>query len=234
MVSSSRADAPARESNVDFIALQTVRKSRSRGYPYFAPPYEAKIRHFAAAQAFVGMVDGHDARRRNSVEPSFSIRTCHRVPKQQLHWSRRLVSSIFGSRMLRLQAVAASLLCLALTACTAAPNTYTNDETRRLTASKRSNEELPDNCSGLTVAIKARIDRLKDLQKKVTQEQQGPPPTLMAMWEGRPAALDLAKERERAAQLNAALLARGCKTLDVDEELRTAPAPATATKGKLG
>jgi hypothetical protein len=72
--------------------------------------------------------------------------------------------------MRRLQALAASLLCLALAACAAGQDPYTNDETRTLTASKRllSNAELPDNCSGLTVAIKARIDRLKDLQKKVT------------------------------------------------------------------
>jgi hypothetical protein len=136
--------------------------------------------------------------------------------------------------MPRLQALAASLLSVAFVACATGQGTDTNVDTRSLpspTLLLVSNDHLPDNCSRDTVALKVLIDRLRELQKKVTQEQQAPPPTLVAIWQGGPAAVDFAKERARAAQLDAALEAKGCKTLDIDEALRLAPRPVD---GKLG
>jgi hypothetical protein len=140
--------------------------------------------------------------------------------------------------MLRLQALAASLVSLTFAACAGGQDTYSNIDTRSLPSpnlrSVSYDEHPPDNCSSDTVALKVSIDRLKELQKKVTQEQQAPPPTLIAIWQGGPAAGNFAKERERAAQLNAALDAKGCKTIDIDEALRPAPGPATATGGNPG
>jgi hypothetical protein len=90
-------------------------------------------------------------------------------------------------------------------------------------------DELRGNCPGLTVTIKTRIERLKGLQEKAKQ-QQWPPPTFMAQWERRPTGGDIVRERERIAQLNAALDAKGCQTVDVDAELKRAPAAGTKTK----
>ena len=55
----------------------------------------------------------------------------------------------------------------------------------------------------------------------------------MAQWEKRPAGGDIARERERIAQLNAALGANGCQTtVDVDAELKRAAEPGTGAKTK--
>jgi hypothetical protein len=79
---------------------------------------------------------------------------------------------------------------------------------------------LRNTCGGIVITIKSRIDRLRQLQGKAKQEQQQPPPTLTAMWQGRPAVHEFAREREHIAQLNAALEAKGCQAVDVDEALR--------------
>jgi hypothetical protein len=84
-------------------------------------------------------------------------------------------------------------------------------------------DELSGNCAGLTVMTKTRIEWLKSLQDKAAT-QRWPPPSPMAQWASRPADGDIARQRERIAQLNAALGAKGCQTVDVDEELRRAPA----------
>jgi hypothetical protein len=48
----------------------------------------------------------------------------------------------------------------------------------------------------------------------------------MSWWE-RPPPPDIAKERRRLGQLNAALEDKGCQTLNVEEELRKEPASPT-------
>lgn len=135
--------------------------------------------------------------------------------------------------MLPLRALAIGLLPLLLAACGGAQDIYGEKGSGRLTGRPLlSKEELHGNCAGLTVTIKVHIDQLKDLQKKVRQEEAGPPPNLMAMWDQRPAVGDFTMERERVREINAALDTKGCKTLDVDEELRTGSAPAAPYKGK--
>jgi hypothetical protein len=89
-------------------------------------------------------------------------------------------------------------------------------------------EELRGNCAGLTVTIKTRIDRLREFQKLAKKEQKGPPPTLFGDW---PAATDYARERRRVEALNVALDAKGCKLVNIEEELQKTPAPPPATKG---
>ena len=134
--------------------------------------------------------------------------------------------------MLQPNTLASGLLCLLLTACAGGQGGYSDEEMGRLTARPKrllTNEELRGNCPGLTVALRVHIDRLRELQRKLHKDQDWPPPTLMAMWEERPVATDIVKERERIAELNAALDGKGCKTLDVDEELRKSP-PVEATK----
>jgi len=85
-------------------------------------------------------------------------------------------------------------------------------------------EELRGNCAGLTVTIKTHIDRLRAMQKLAKQEQEGPAPTLFG---DRPAARDFAAEQERVQALNIVLDAKGCKPVNVDEELqKPAPTPA--------
>src|SRR5262249_17314004 len=74
---------------------------------------------------------------------------------------------------------------------------------------------------GLTVTIKTHIDRLRAMQKLAKQEQEGPAPTLFG---DRPAARDFAAEQERVQALNIVLDAKGCKPVNVDEELQK-PAP---------
>jgi hypothetical protein len=128
--------------------------------------------------------------------------------------------------MLRTYTFATSLLGLLLCACAGGPESYSHDDMDRLTARPKrllSKEEMRGNCPGLTVALRVHVGRLKTLQSKANKEQEWPPPTLMAMWEERPVAADVAKERERIQELNAVLDAKGCKMLDIEEELRVAP-----------
>ena len=92
-------------------------------------------------------------------------------------------------------------------------------------------EEMRGNCAGLTVTAKTHIDRLRDLQKQAKKEQEGPPPSLFG---DRPAATGVAKERERVEAFNVVLDAKGCKPVDIGEELRKVPStpPAAAAKAK--
>jgi hypothetical protein len=92
-------------------------------------------------------------------------------------------------------------------------------------------DELAGNCPGLTVTIKTRIERLKALQEKATQEQW-PPPSITGLWAKRPLGGDIARQRQQIAQLNAALGAKGCQTVDVDAELRRLPSAVTGAKPK--
>ena len=83
-------------------------------------------------------------------------------------------------------------------------------------------EEVRGNCAGLTVTTKAHIERLREFANKARKEAAGPAASLF----GEPtAARDLARERERVAALNVVLDAKGCKPVNVEEELRKAPAP---------
>jgi hypothetical protein len=123
---------------------------------------------------------------------------------------------------------------LALLACAAAAQSADTDrEKARLLARARQvllPEELRGNCAGLTVTIKTHIDRLRALHKQAKQEQEGPAPTLFG---DRPAARDVAAEQERVEALNIVLDAKGCRPVNVDEELqKPAPTPPAAQPRK--
>jgi hypothetical protein len=81
-------------------------------------------------------------------------------------------------------------------------------------------EEMRGNCAGLTVTTKAHIDRLREFESKARKEAAGPTSSLFG---GSSAARDVARERERVAALNVVLDAKGCKLVNVEEELRKAP-----------
>jgi hypothetical protein len=124
-----------------------------------------------------------------------------------------------GSRAL----TAAALLAL-LAFAAAAQSTDADSQMARLLARPRQlplPEELRGNCAGLTVTIKTRIDRLRALQKQAKLEEEGPAPTLFG---DRPAAHDFAAEQERVQALNIVLDAKGCRPVNVEEELQK-PAP---------
>jgi hypothetical protein len=82
-------------------------------------------------------------------------------------------------------------------------------------------EELHGNCAGLTVTIRTHIDRLRELKKKADAERQGPPTTLFG---GRPAADAFAEERDRVEALNLVLDAKACDLVNIEDELKKAPA----------
>ena len=127
---------------------------------------------------------------------------------------------------------AAGLLSLSLTVGAAAQDSSGDSEMRRLMARPGQllfNEELRGNCAGLTVTIKTRIDRLRELHKQAKKEREGPPPTLFSWFESAPAATDLAKERDRVEALNVVLDAKGCTPINIDEELQKAPFSPPAT-----
>jgi hypothetical protein len=90
-------------------------------------------------------------------------------------------------------------------------------------------DELRGNCAGLTVTVRTRIEWLKALEGKDSQ-QQWPPPAPWVAWSRRPLGGGIARQRERIARLNAALGAKGCQTVDVNAELRRAPAVRTKRK----
>jgi hypothetical protein len=90
-------------------------------------------------------------------------------------------------------------------------------------------DELQGNCAGLTVMIKTRIEWLRALEAKAAP-QQWPPPSAVAQWARRPVGGGIARHRERIAQLNAALGAKGCQTVDVQAELQRAPAADARTR----
>jgi hypothetical protein len=92
-------------------------------------------------------------------------------------------------------------------------------------------DELRATCAGLRVTIKTRIEGFKALEAKAAQ-QQWPPPSAWASWSSRPLGGDIARQRERIAQLNAALGAKGCQTVDVQAELQRAPTAGARTKRK--
>jgi hypothetical protein len=137
--------------------------------------------------------------------------------------------------MLRSRVLTAGLLSLSLTVCATAQEGNSDREMRRLMARPQRllfSEELRGNCAGLTVTIKTRIDRLRELQKQAKKEQEGPPTTLFGWLERGPATTDMAKERERVEALNVVLDAKGCNLVNIDEELQKAPPSPPATKGK--
>jgi hypothetical protein len=136
--------------------------------------------------------------------------------------------------MLRAFALAAALLSLTLPAAAEGRTSSWSSEKMRLKPPPRqplNREELTGNCAGLAVMAKTRIEWLRALEQKASQ-QRWPPPSPMAQWASRPADGDIARQREHIAQLNAGLRAKGCQPVDIDAELRRAPAPATETKRK--
>jgi hypothetical protein len=132
--------------------------------------------------------------------------------------------------LLRTWTLAAALLCLTVPAGAEERSSSWSSERMRLRPPPRvptDGDELHGNCAGLTVMTRTRIEWLKTSEEKAAQ-QRWPPPSPMAQWASRPAGGDIARQREHIAQLNAALAAKGCPTLDVDAELRSAPASSGA------
>ena len=132
--------------------------------------------------------------------------------------------------MSRTWIVAAVLLGLAAPAGAEERTSSWSSEKMRLRPPPRVpiyDDELHGNCAGLTVMAKTRIEWLKTLEEKASQ-QRWPPPPPMAQWASPQVGADLARQREQIAQLNAALAAKGCQTLDVDAELRRAVPLSTA------
>ena len=92
----------------------------------------------------------------------------------------------------------------------------------------QGNDPLPTNCAGLRVILNAEIDRMRRLRERATKEEKAPPADLVSAWQrtfgkkgdGVPALRELKKVRERADTLNAALQARGCTTIDIDQALQ--------------
>jgi hypothetical protein len=90
------------------------------------------------------------------------------------------------------------------------------------------NDPLPTNCAGLRVMLTAEIDRMWRLRERATKEEKAPPADLVSAWQrtfgkkgdGVPALRELKKVRGRADTLNAALRARGCTTIDIDQALQ--------------
>jgi len=126
--------------------------------------------------------------------------------------------------MVATRALTAAALLVLLGFAAAAQSADADREMARLLARPRQlllPEELRGNCAGLTITIKTHIDRLRILQKAAKQEQEGPAPTLFG---DRPAAHDFAAEHERVQALNIVLDAKGCKLVNVEEELQK-PAP---------
>jgi hypothetical protein len=129
----------------------------------------------------------------------------------------------------------AGLFLLSLAVSATAQQTGDERELKRLMARLGRllpSEEMRGNCAGLTVTIKSRIDRLRELQKQAKKEEEGPPPTLFGWLEKGPATADLAKERTHVEALNVVLDAKGCSLVNIDAELKKEPPAPPATKGK--
>ena len=85
-------------------------------------------------------------------------------------------------------------------------------------------------CSGLTLDLKADIDRMRKLLDKAKKEQKAPPADLLSAWQrtfgkkgdGVPSLKELRKVRQRADGLNGSLRAKGCATIDIDRALGVA------------
>jgi hypothetical protein len=136
--------------------------------------------------------------------------------------------------LLRSCILAAALLSLAAPAVAEGRTSSWSSEKMRLRPPPRppaNREELSGNCAGLTVMAKTRIEWLKTLEEKAGQ-QRWPPPSPMAQWQSRPAGEDIARQRERIAELNAALGAKGCQTVDIEAELKRAPTIPIPTRTK--
>jgi hypothetical protein len=69
---------------------------------------------------------------------------------------------------------------------------------------------------------------MKELERMAEIEKNAPPPTVLSAWQrafggegnGIPALQAYAKKRERIEEMNAELTARGCKTVDLESELK--------------
>jgi hypothetical protein len=138
--------------------------------------------------------------------------------------------------MLRRYPLAAALLSLTISAGAAEQGKTSSwsSERMRLKAPPKAppfTDELAGNCPGLTVMIKARIERLKALQEKASREQW-PPLSITAQWAKRPLDGDIARQNQKIARLNAALGTKGCQTVDVGLEQGRAPAVGVKAKTK--
>jgi hypothetical protein len=134
--------------------------------------------------------------------------------------------------LLRACVLAAALLLLMVPAGAEGRTSSWTSERMRLTARPKVapfHDELGGNCAGLTVMTKTRIEWLKALEEKAGQ-QRWPPPSPAAQWAQRPVDGDIARQRARIAQLNAALGSKRCQTIDIDAELRRAPAAGAGPK----
>lgn len=118
-----------------------------------------------------------------------------------------------------------------------------NAETSRLSAHRRpvvSKDELRSTCTGLAQTIHAEIAQMRELERTTKIEKDAPPSTVLNAWQrafggegnGIPALQAYAKRRERIEAMNAELDGRGCKTVDIESELRVPTGPASGPKSK--
>lgn len=144
-----------------------------------------------------------------------------------------------SSRVIYLLLLHASLPACAPTGDAARPNA----EPSRLSAHRRpvvSKDELRATCTGLAQTIYAEIAQMKGLERTAEIEKKAPPSTVLNAWQrafggegnGIPALQAYAKKREWIEAMNAELDTRGCKTVDIESELKIPTGPASVPKSK--
>ncbi len=86
--------------------------------------------------------------------------------------------------------------------------------------------------------LKTEIDRMRKLQERAKKEEKAPPTNLLSAWQrtfgkkgqGIAALNELKKVRQRADDLNAALQAKACPTIDIDHALKVVGQPGPPPK----
>jgi hypothetical protein len=81
--------------------------------------------------------------------------------------------------------------------------------------------------------LNAEIDRMRKLQERAKKEEKAPPTDLVSAWQrtfgkkgdGVVSLREFKKVRERADNLNAALRANACATIDIDRALNVSVTP---------
>jgi hypothetical protein len=86
-------------------------------------------------------------------------------------------------------------------------------------------------CAGLTITLKAEIDRMRKLEERAKKEEKAPPADLLSAWQrtfgkegdGVPSRNELRKRRQHADGLNIKSRENGCPTIDIDRALGSKP-----------
>jgi hypothetical protein len=167
----------------------------------------------------------------NGEEPRASCKTAQQPP----HSTSRLRVEMELSTVMWRSLITASIFLPPTLHATAQERPAVSEQGKPL---PQSRVRLPTNCGILTAMLKAQIDQMKELQKKVKREQAAPPPDLLSAWQrafgkkdaGVAASKELKKHREHGDELNAALRSNGCPTIDINQELNITPGSGPGTK----